>query len=254
MSLEHMFMRKKIILGLFIAAAAIGPASADSGIYADFPQATASDLRPFARDLGGLLGSGTNQTARVLGFGGFDISGRAVYQFEPSSRNGILKKNKPFGFGWVQAEIGMPFRLDGFIKAGSFANMALAGGGLKYGLTQPQRKIQVMLVATGDMASHRFFYATHFASNLVISLNTPKSVFSPYCGAGMDYTSLTAQYIVDPGSSSGLSSLSGHRVSVLEPRYTAGLKATFLTYGYISAGYTYTHGRGLITTGLGLRV
>jgi hypothetical protein len=247
-------MSKKIVFGFFVAALAVGPAFADSGIYADFPQATASDLKPFARDLGGLLGSGTNQTARVLGFGGFDISGRAVSQFEPSSRNGILKKNKPFGFGWVQAEIGMVFRIDGFIKAGSFSNMALAGGGLKYGLTQPQRKVQVMLVATGDMASHRFFYATHFASNLVISLNIPKAVFSPYFGVGMDYTNLTAQYVVDAANPSSLSALSGHRVSVLEPRYTAGLKVTFLTYGYLSGGYTYTHGRSLVTAGLGLRV
>ncbi len=247
-------MTKEIVFALFIAALSAGPACAGAGVYADFPQATASDLKPFARDLGGLLGSGTNQTARVLGFGGFDISVRAVSQFEPSSRNGILNKNKPFGFGWVQAEIGMPFRIDGLVKAGSFANMALAGGGLKYGLTQPQRKVQVMLVATGDMVSHRFFYATHFASNLVVSLNNPKSVFYPYFGAGIDHTSLTAQHVVDADNPSNLSSLSGHRVSVLEPRYTAGLKVTFLTYGYLSAGYTYTHGRSLVTTGLGLRV
>jgi len=245
-------MCKKIICGLFISALSVLPVCAGSGVFADFPQASAADLKPFARDLGGILGSGTNQTARVLGFGGFDISGRAVSQFEPSSRNGVVKKNKPFGFGWVQAEIGMPFRIDGFIKAGSFSNMALAGGGLKYGLTQPQRKVQAMLVATGDMASHRFFYATHFASNLVISVNTP--VVSPYFGAGVDNTTLTAQHIVDPDNTSALSSLSGHRVSVFEPRYTAGFKVTFLTYGYLSAGYTYTHGRSLVTAGLGLRV
>lgn len=244
-------MTKKIILIFIFGAFVAGPAFAGSGVYADFPQAAAADLKPFARDLGGLLGSGTNQTARVLGFGGFDISGRAVSQFKPSGGNGVLKKNRPFGLGWVQAEIGMPFRIDGFIKAGSRDNMALVGGGFKYGITPTQKKIQVMLVAMGDMASHRYFYATHFASNLVVSLNMP---VAPYFGAGMDNTSLTAQHIVDPDNASNLSSLSGHRVSVLEPRYTAGLKVTFLTYGYLSAGYTYTHARGLVTASLGLRV
>jgi hypothetical protein len=166
-------------------------------------------------------------------------------QFEPENKNGILKKNKPFGLGWVQAEIGMPFRIDGFIKAGSFDGMALVGGGLKYGLTQPQKKVQAMLVATGNMAAHKYFYATHFASSLIISLNT--AVISPYLGAGVDNTGLVVQTVDDP-------SLAGRRISVLEPRYTAGFRTTFLNYGYFACGYTYTHGRSLVNAGLGLRI
>ncbi|MEI7482421.1 MAG: hypothetical protein WCK75_08735 [Elusimicrobiota bacterium] len=238
-------MIKKIILVLSLALIPSRAAYAGSGTYANFPNAVASDLRPFARDLGGLLGSGTNQTARVLGFGGFDFSARGVMQFEPERKNGILKKNKPFGLGWVQAEIGMPFRIDGFIKAASFDNMAVAGGGLKYGLTQPQKKVQAMLVVNGNLAAHKFFYAAHLAYGLAVSLNTP--VVSPYFGVGMDNTRLTVQTVNDP-------SLAGRRVSVAEPRYTAGVKMTFLNYGYVSGGYTYTHGRGLVTAGLGLRI
>ncbi len=236
---------KKILLALGVMFVSLQAVRADSGTYADFPKAAASDLKPFARDLGGLLGSGTNQTARVLGFGGFDFSGRGVMQFEPDRKNGILKKNKPFGLGWVQAEIGMPFRIDGFIKAASFDNMAVAGGGLKYGLTQPQKKVQAMLVASGNLAAHKFFYAAHLAYGLAVSLNTP--VVSPYFGVGMDNTRLTVQTVDDP-------SLAGRRVSVVEPRYTAGVKMTFLNYGYLSGGYIYTHGRGLVTAGLGLRI
>ena len=238
-------MIKKILFGFSVAFISLQAAYAGSGTYADFPKAAASDLRPFARDLGGLLGSGTNQTARVLGFGGFDLSGRGVMQFEPEIKDGILKKNKPFGLGWVQAEIGMPFRIDGFIKATSFDNMAVAGGGLKYGLTQPQKKMQAMIVATGNMAAHKFFYAAHFAYSLVVSLNTP--VISPYFGLGMDNTRLMVQTVDDP-------SLAGKRISVAAPRYTAGVKMTFLNYGYISGGYTYTHDRGLVNASLGLRI
>ena len=239
-------MIKKFLAGFSLAAVVMQTAYAGSGVYADFPRATAADLKPFARDLGGLMGSGTNQTARVLGFGGFDISGRAVMQFAPEKRNGILKQNKPFGLGWVQAEIGMPFRIDGFIKAGSFDNIALAGGGLKYGLTQPQKKIQAMIVATGNIAAHKFFYATHFASGLVVSVNLPG--IAPYFGMSLDNTRLTVQSnSVDP-------SLVDRRISVLEPRYMAGFRATFLNYGYISGGYTWTHGRSLVNAALGLRI
>ncbi|MFA6433684.1 MAG: hypothetical protein WCW52_03205 [Elusimicrobiales bacterium] len=238
-------MIKKILFGLAVVVFQAGAVRAGSGTYSGFPGAAASDLRPFARDLGGLLGSGTNQTARVLGFGGFDVSGRGSMQFEPEHKDGILKKNKPFGLGWVQAEIGMPYRIDGFIKAASFDNMAVAGGGLKYGLTQPQKKMQAMLVATGNLAAHKFFYAAHYSYGLVVSFNTP--VVSPYFGLGMDNTRLTVQIVNDP-------SLSGRRVSVSAPRYMAGAKMTFLTYGYLSGGYTYTHGRGLVTAGLGLRI
>ena len=237
---------KRILFAVGLTIFALQTACADSGRYGDCQSASLSDLKPFARDLGGLLGSGTNQTARVLGFGGFDLSGRAVMQFEPESGDGILKKNKPFGLGWVQAEIGMPFRMDGFIKAGSFSNMAVTGGGLKYGLTQPQKKIQAMLVASGNMAAHKYFYATTFAASLLFSVNTP--VVSPYFGAGMDNTTLVVQNnLNDP-------SLVGKRIAVFEPRYMAGFRMTFLTYGFISGGYTYTHGRSLVNAGLGLRI
>jgi hypothetical protein len=239
-------MMKKILFGFALAILTLQAAYAGTGRYADFQYASLSDLKPFARDLGGVLGGGTNQTARVLGFGGFDLSGRTVVQFEPESTDGILKKNKPFGLGWVQAEIGMPFRIDGFIKAGSVANLAVTGGGLKYGFTQPQKKIQAMLVASGDMAAYKYFYATHFGANLVFSINTP--VVAPYFGAGMDNTTLVVlNNLNDP-------TLAGKRIAVFEPRYMAGFKATFLTYGYISGGYTYTHGRSLVNAGLGLRI
>lgn len=237
---------KKFLFGSVLAILALQTAYADSGRYGDFQYASLSDLKPFARDLGGLLGSGTNQTARVLGFGGFDLSGRTVVQFEPESGDGILKKDTLFGLGWVQAEIGMPFRIDGFIKAGSFSNLAVTGGGLKYGLTQPQKKIQAMLVASGNMAAHKFFYATSFSGSLIFSVNTP--AVAPYFGAGIDNTTLVVQ------NNLTMPELVGKRIAVFEPRYMAGFKATFLTYGYISGGYSYTHGQSLVNAGLGLRI
>ena len=141
-----------VLLGGLSAASAAG--------YDGFAAVTASELKPFARDLGGLLGSGANQTARPLGFSGFDVGVRAVGQFNPSHGNGVLKKDNLFGLGLVQAEIGMPYRIDGFVRGGAYEGMAVAGGGLRYGLwnvSDAKYHINAMLVAMGNMAAHRYF-------------------------------------------------------------------------------------------------
>lgn len=236
---------KRLSLVFLFAVVLSGPAAA--GTYSAFPLATLSDLKPFTRDLGGLMGSGTNQTARILGFGGFDLGFRAVTQFEPENKDGILKKNQPFSLGWVQAEIGMPFRIDGFIRAGSYDGIALAGGGLKYGLTKPldePYRSQVMLLAMGNMATNKYFYATQFAASLLVSINVP--VVAPYFSYGFDNTKLTVQNVtVDPA-------LYHRRVYTMEQRYSFGLRAKF-NLGYISCGVTRTHGRTLVAAGAGLR-
>ena len=222
------------------------PAITAAADYSNFPKALISDLKPFTRDLGGLLGSGSNQTARALGFSGFDIGVKSVMQFEPEKKDTILKKNNPFGMGLIQAEIGMPYRIDGFIRAGAYEGLAVAGGGLRYGI----RKVsdapyytQVMLIAMGDLAAHKYFYASHFNSSLMFSVNVP--YVAPYFGVGFDNTKLTAQNNIDPA-------LVGKTVTVFEPRYTFGLR-TKLNLGYLAAGVTYTHGRTLVNAGAGLR-
>ncbi|MBU2574977.1 MAG: hypothetical protein KKH28_12955 [Elusimicrobia bacterium] len=217
-----------------------------AGAYSDFPLARLSDLKPFTRDLGGLMGSGTNQTARILGFAGFDLGVKGATQLEPEDKNGILKKNHPFSLGWVQAEIGMPFRIDGFIRAGSYDGIALAGGGLKYGLTKPLDepfRSQAMIVVMGNMAAQKYFYATQFSASLLFSINVP---VAPYFAAGFDNTRLTVQ------SGTVDTSLRHKRIYAMEQRYTFGLRTKF-KLGYISGGVTRTHGRTLVNAGAGLR-
>jgi hypothetical protein len=237
-------MRKNI--GLFFSVFLLGLSAASAAEYDGFQAVTAASLRPFARDIGGLLGSGSNQTARPLGFSGFDIGARAVAQFKPSHGNTALKKNNAFGLGFVQAEIGMPYRVDGFVRGGAYEGMAVAGGGLRYGLwnvSDEKYRVNAMLVAMGNMAVHRYFSAVHFNSSLVCSLNVP--VVAPYVGAGFDFTRLEAQAVSDPY-------LSGKRVSVSEPRFTVGVRAK-LHLGYIAGGITYTHGRSLVNASAGFR-
>ncbi len=241
-----MTMNIKNALLSCLCSALLGAAPAAAAGYDGFNAIGPDGLKPFARDLGGLLGSGANQTARPLGFSGFDIGVRAAAQFTPSHGNNALKKDNMFGAGFIQAEIGMPYRIDGFVRGGAHEGLAVAGGGLRYGLwnvSDEKYHINAMLNLMGNMASHRYFYAVHFNTSLVCSMNVP--VLSPYIGAGFDFTRLEAQIVADP-------SLSGKRVSVSEPRFTAGLRAR-LKLGYIAGGFTYTHDRPLVNASAGFR-
>ena len=230
-----------LLLSFFLCVSA-----AFAAAYDGFNSVTAAALKPFARDLGGLLGSGSNQTARPLGFSGFDLGVRGMAQFNPSHGDTVLKKNHIFGLGLVQAEIGMPYRVDGFVRGGSYEGLAVAGGGLRYGLwnvSDEKYKINAMLVGMADMAVHRYFYAVHFNTSVMFSINLP--VVSPYLGAGYDFTRLQAQVVSDVD-------LSGDRVNVAEPRYMAGLRARF-DLGYLAGGFTYTHDRALVNASAGFR-
>jgi hypothetical protein len=231
-----------------IAAAAVvlsfGLAMASAADFDGFRNVTdVSVMKPFARDLGGLLGSGTNQTARPLGFSGFDFGVRAVAQFNPSHGDTVLKTDNTFGLGFVQAEIGMPYRIDGFVRGGSFEGLTVAGGGLRYGLwnvSDEKYKINAMLVGMADMATNPYFYAVHFNTSVLFSINVP--VLAPFFGAGYDFTRLQSE----------VAALSNKSVSVSDPRFQAGLRLK-LGLGYFAAGETYTHDRLLTNASAGFR-
>lgn len=237
-------MLKKTVC--FAFASLLGLSCASAANYDNFKNVTPGSLKPFARDLGGLLGSGTNQTARPLGFAGFDIGVRGVSQFNPSSGNSVLKKNNLFGLGFVQAEIGMPYRIDGFVRGGAFEGVAVAGGGLRYGLwnlSDEKYKINAMLVGMANMATHRYFNAVHFNAGLVVSINVP--VVAPYIGVAYDMTRFQAQGVSD-------ASLVGKKISVAAARFTAGMRVK-IKLGYLAGGITYTHDRSLANASAGFR-
>lgn len=237
-------MSKKMllpVLALLLRASVVSAAG-----YDNFYNASASALKPFAADLGSLLGSGSNQTARPLGFGGFDLGARGMMQLKPSHNNTILKRDNVFGLGVIQAEIGMPYRVDGFVRGGSFEGVSVAGGGLRYGLwnvSDEKYKVNATLVGMANMATHRYFYAVHFNASLVCSINVP--VVAPFLGVGYDFTRLEAQTVGD-------AALTGKQVRVSEPRFTAGLRAK-MNLGYLAAGLTYTHDRALVNASAGFR-
>lgn len=219
---------------------------ARAGGYDNFIAVTRAGLEPFTADIGGLLGAASNHTARSLGFSGFDMGFRSALQLKPSSGNNVLPAEKAFGFNYFQAEIGMPYRIDGFVRAGGDDGLVVSAAGLRYGLRAISDRpyyTHAMLEAIGSLAAHKHFYAKHFAANLRLSMNVGLAVL--YAGAGLDNTVLTVQNAND-------AALVGENINTAEPRCFAGLKKK-IRYGYFSAGYAEAHGRGILEGTLGLR-
>ena len=240
---------KRLLLGSLLAlAASAARAEAQYGAFEQF--ADAASLKPFTRDLGGVLGSATFHSGRSLGFSGFDVGARVGGQFYPSKGNKILRNNgvRVFGVPWVQAEIGLPLRIDGFIRGVSYQGLAISGGGMRYSLYAPSDRPWVPLVlvsAVGHSVVHRYFSASHFGANLVSSIGT--QTISTYAGVGFDRTRLLVRSsLFDP-------SLNGTIVQTLESRFTAGVRLRPWQFTYVNLAYTHAHGQPGAEAGLGIR-
>ena len=242
---------KRIIKLTFLSLSLLPVSAQAADPFRDFGTAiTAEAMKPFARDIGGLMGSGLYHTGRSLGFSGFDIGVRYAMQFEPSKGNTVLQGAGvgSFGIPWLQAEIGMPFRLDGFIRAANFQGLTVSGGGVRWGVTSVNDSVyvpQLMLVAAADTAVHRSFSVTHYSGGLALSWRL--ETLTPYVGAGLDSTRLEVR------EAPAGSELVGSHVTVLEPNMTIGVSLRPKHYIYISAAGSYTHSRPLLTISSGIR-
>jgi hypothetical protein len=242
---------RAFLAAVLLAAASAVSARAEADPYAGFPQyADAGSLKPFARDLGGLLGGATFHDGRSLGFSGFDVGARYSAQFYPSKGDNIMRDGgvKAFGLPWVQAEIGLPFKIDGFIRGISYQGLTVSGGGLRYGIFAPSDKPwtpQILLSGVGHSVVHQDFSASHFGANVVASAGTP--FFLPYVGAGFDRTRLVARSsLLDP-------TLNGTNVTTLESRFTAGVRLKPYQFTYVTVAYVLAHGQSGAEAGLGVR-
>lgn len=242
---------KTLLAALLLAVAAPAFSEVAADPYSGFARfADGGSLKPFARDLGSLLGSATFHSGRSLGFSGFDVGVRYGAQFYPSKGNSIMRDSgvRTFGLPWVQAEIGMPFKIDGFIRGISSQGLTVAGGGVRYGLYSASDKPwapQVLLSGVAHSVVHEDFTATHFGANLVLSAGTP--AVTPYVAAGFDRTRLVARAsLKDP-------LVVGTDVTVLESRFTAGLNVRPFQFAYLALAGTYTHAQAGAEASVGVR-
>ena len=215
---------KKILLLLFIFTPVLTTASSFDGFYNNISK---ENLPYFAKDLAGMLGASSYSTGRILGWGGFQLSAHGVYVQRLNKNDTALgprNENKNLFMPLIQGEIGLPFRLDGFIRAISYDGLTLAGGGLKWGITRPRDEnytFQTMLVAMAQAGVYRDFSLTHYSGNLVISFKTP--YVTPYIGGGVDYMVLTVE-------GAKTAALQNKKSYTTTPRGTAGINIKLPMY------------------------
>lgn len=243
-----MLIKSRLALLCLLLTSAV-PVRADQ--YGGFQQyADAGSLKPFARDLGAILGSATFHGGRSLGLSGMDVGLRAGMQFSPDKDDRILRNKgvRAFGLPWVQAEVGMPFRLDGFVRGVSYQGLTVAGGGLRYGLLKSTDKPwdpQFLISGVAHSVVHQHFSASHVGGNGVFSMGS--SQYVPYIGAGVDRTRLVVRSsLADP-------TLNGSTVTTLTSRFTAGARFKPWTFVYFYVAYTLVNFRSGSEAGLGIR-
>ena len=242
-------MNVKTTIFTLAALLVLSTGASARNIWDDFgDNVTRENVRAFTKDLGGLIGSGTYTTGRVLGWGGFQIGPRASMVFQMSQGNGedrATKQHTALGdrdevgsvvYPWLQADIGMPFRIDGFIRASSYQGLTIAGGGLRWGITRPNEMLgsfQPMLVVSAHSASARDFSATHYNASLVLSMKF--KYFVPYIGGGVDYTTLNIN------QASLVPALEGEREHAATARATAGFNFKLPSYMDLSLAANYAY-------------
>ncbi|MBI5242866.1 MAG: hypothetical protein HY922_04170 [Elusimicrobia bacterium] len=253
-------MNKRIIHAvsiLFILAASPALAREQFGAFKEY--ADRDSLKSFTQDIGGILGSACFHSGRPLGFNGFDLGLHGGFQFSAEGADKVIRGagRRSFGVPWAQGEIGLPFRLDGFIRGISFQGLTIAGGGLRWGLpffeSDKPNTPSILLSAVAHSLVHRDFSASHQGLNVVASLNA--KLLTPYVGAGLDRTRVVVRASdLDAG-------LVGEDAVTLAPRFTAGLTLRNILFFvkklkydiYLQAAYTNAHGESGIDSGLGLR-
>lgn len=236
------------VLGLLAPAPALADSYDQFGGFAQ--HADDASLKPFARDLGGLLGSATFHSARSLGLSGWDVGLRGGMQFYPSKGNKILRNHgvRVFGLPWGQAEVGLPWGIDGVVRGVSYQGLTVSGGGLRYGLLKINDKPwspQLLASGIAHAVVHRDFSASHQGVSLVGSMGMSK--FTAYVGAGFDRTRLVVR------SSTFDPLINGRVVTTLESRFTGGFEVRPWQFLYVHLAGTLLHGQAGSEAGIGIR-
>lgn len=245
-------MKKIKLMLVFLAAGMFFVSVSRANIFDDFKNMLQEQyMKPFARDIGGLIGSADFHDGKTAGFPGFDISVYANVQTEPETDNEILKMADVdiFGVPTVAVTVGLPFNFEVTARGIGYAGYTLIGGGVKFGLLQGKALGLLPRIKVGayyDMFDHEYLKMQHWSVFASASFNLP--VIKPYVGIGMDQTKLETKVI----SVAGPVVLPGTTVTVTEPRFTAGANMTILPMIHIFAAYNWLHGNTGAQAGAGI--
>jgi hypothetical protein len=243
---------KKIILSLCLLPLLAAAASADP--FADFKaeiQAQGSALlKPFAEDLGGIIGANDFNSGRSLGFPGFEAGLAATVQAKPNADNRLLKDAGVDAFGVAMLHGGVALPLVGadvLVRATGYSGFSIIGGGLRYGVLKSGTLTKfipdVSVAAYYDVISYDYFKGTHMSFDASASFDIP--IIKPYVGVGLDRTSLEIKNVGVP--------LNGVEAKISKPRYTVGVRLSPLPLLYIYGAYNMLHGQAGYSLGAGAK-
>ncbi len=243
-------MRIKLRLSVLSLVLLI-PLSSWAGPFNQFSSLIQSQaLKPFALDIGGVLGGAEFDPTPPTGFPGASVQMVGVMQTTPNSNDIVLKDNgvKEFGLPMLQATVGLPFHLDVVAHGFSYDGATVLGGGLRYGLFTPSRLLlflpTVELSAMGDVINDSAFSMTHLSADASAIWRLP--IIQPFLGVGFDDTKAT----IDSAQLVGLNGLSA---TATGSRLAAGIDFTAIPFVTLRAAYMVFHGisGGELTAGVG---
>jgi hypothetical protein len=128
---------KRQLLALLVLCLSCAFASAEQ--FGDFHgQVTSGNLKPFALDLGGVLGAAGAPSGKTIGFPGGSVGVTGAVQFHPDKNDTIIRQtgNSSFGGPLVEAAVGLPKGVDIVGHGIKVGKTSLYGGGVRYGLIQ----------------------------------------------------------------------------------------------------------------------
>ncbi len=243
---------RKLTLSLCLLPLLAAGAKADP--FEDFKTQIAAQgealLKPFAMDLGGVIGANDFNSGRALGFPGFEAGLAATVQAKPSNANRVLRDAGVDAFGVPLLHAGAALPLIGtdvMARGVSFAGFSVFGLGLRKEVLKSGTLTKfipdVSVSAFYDVINYDYFKGSHLSLDAAASFDIP--VVKPFVGVGIDRTSLEIKNVN--------AALNGADASISKPRYTFGVRLSPLPLLYVYGAYNILHDQAAYSAGAGLK-
>lgn len=239
---------KKIILAVLLLPLA---SAARADTFSDFKTLVQDAyLKPFAADLGGVIGANDFNSGRSLGFPGFEAGLAVSVQAKPAVENRVLRAAdvNMFGVPMLHAGAALPFiGADVMARGTGYSGFSIVGGGLRKSVIKSGTLTKfipdVSVSAWYDVINYDYFKGTHMSIDAAASFDIP--VIKPYVGVGLDRTKVEVK--------SGTAIPSGTSGTISKPRYTVGVRLSPMPLLYVYGAYNVLHGQSGYSAGAGLK-
>ena len=200
-----------------------------------------SAMDALSEDVGAVVGAGSFHSGETLNFPlGFDIGFHAA-GVNVSDDNKILKDDDSLAVaGFVQAEVGLPLKLNVIGRYGKLYDADVYGGGLRWGIIDSSTigMPSIAISALYNKIGHQVIDGSVINANLALSFDVP--IIHPYIGVGYDWTKLEVKSLPVEGDATGY-------------RVEAGINLSIIPFTYITLGGGLANGQKMGHAGFGVR-